>query len=682
MSYLSKLSLANLNPRRNSKSIEIETLLNFIPHAAILIETQSGRITGVNYQAAELVGASPSELVNLKAEELLAGWNEQFPPRRLPLSPELPPSNPIWQSNLELIQRKGTRINIRLSQKELLPRNKHILVIFDTEDELKDSRYQIPQSIYFWDNLLSLAISTQKTSVEQAINQALQAGQALTEASILAIYYVNEQNPGLERYFGIGEANKLPERLSAQELTHLHVPLLWKPDARPLSSLHRTARSSGFSYLASSPLGQSSALIGLLVVADPTKQPTEQLLPLLQHVGSTVTGIIQNHARLSSMEETLQNQALDLAIASALEESVLEGLLVLTPDLMALKLNPAAEAMFGYSNEVAHGQPVKNILIGSETLLPALKEAQQGSGIYDLGNIRLYRRNGQAFLAHIRTLPILKNDSVGGIIVLIQDLSEQEEIKEHAQQLEQRALLGEFTAIFAHEVRNPINNISTGLQLMGMNFPENDPNQDAISRMQQDCDRLEDLMKSVLAISKPADYDMEILDLERVVRRLLERMHPRMVRLNVQYHIQVEPDCPPILGNLRALEQVFNNLISNAVQAMSENGGRLALKIHPLNTLQDFDPGLPSGEAPERKSYVEVTVADTGPGIPKELQDRIFQSFFTTNKEGYGLGLAIAKRIVTAHKGNLYVTSFPGGTVFHVQIPTAEETKDDETRIE
>ncbi len=680
MSYLSKLSFANFSPKRNSKAVEIETLLNYIPHAALLIDTQTGRITGANYRATELVGASPTELNRLKAEEVLAGWNEQFPPQNLLLSPDLPLNNPIWQSNLELIQRDGTRINIRLTQKELLPKDRHILVIFDAEDDFKNNRSQIPQSTYMWENLLNLAASSQKTSFEQGINQALQAGQVLTEAGILAVYYANEQNPGLERYYGVGETDKLPERLSPQDLTHLNVPFLWKPNARSLSSLHRAARSSGFSYLASSPLGKSTALIGLLVVADPIKQPVEQILPFLQHVGTTITGIIQNYTRFTSMEETLQKQALDLAIAGALEESVLEGLFVLTPDLLTLKLNPAAEAMFGYSNEVAQGQPVKNILIGSETLLPALKEAQQGSGTYDLGNMRLYRRNGQAFLAHLRTLPILKNDSVGGIIVLIQDLSEQEEIKEHTQQLEKRALLGEFTAIFAHEVRNPINNISTGLQLMGMNLPEDDPNQDAISRMQQDCDRLEDLMKSVLAISKPADYDMEILNLEIVVRRLLERMQPRMVRFNVQPHLQVEPNLPPVRGNLRALEQVFNNLINNAVQAMSEKGGRLALKIHPLNTYQDFDSSLPPGETPERKSYLEVTVADTGPGIPKELQDRIFQTFFTTNKEGYGLGLAIAKRIVLAHKGNLYVTSFPGGTVFHVQIPTADEPYNDKTR--
>ena len=115
---------------------------------------------------------------------------------------------------------------------------------------------------------------------------------------------------------------------------------------------------------------------------------------------------------------------------------------------------------------------------------------------------------------------------------------------------------------------------------------------------------------------------------------------------------------------------------------MSDEGGHLAIKIQSVNTsnkrvLVPHERWL----TPERLSYVEVSVADTGPGIPRELQEKIFQPFFTTNKNGSGLGLAISKRIITAHKGNIYLTSFPGGTVFHVQIPTSDKTSPDEKRL-
>jgi signal transduction histidine kinase len=152
---------------------------------------------------------------------------------------------------------------------------------------------------------------------------------------------------------------------------------------------------------------------------------------------------------------------------------------------------------------------------------------------------------------------------------------------------------------------------------------------------------------------------MEALELPLLLQRLLERLKPRISRLNIRHDFQVEPGCPPINGNLHALEQVFNNLITNALQVMSETGGSLVVKVQPILTS-------------EGRNCIEVSVADTGPGIPKELQERIFQPFFTTDRNGTGLGLAIAKRIVTAHRGTIRLNSFPGGTIFHVQIPVAE----------
>ena len=142
-------------------------------------------------------------------------------------------------------------------------------------------------------------------------------------------------------------------------------------------------------------------------------------------------------------------------------------------------------------------------------------------------NLHLYRRSGETFLAQVSVLPARIEDSVQGTIILIQDMSEKEQIQAQAQQLEQRALLGEVTAIFAHEVRNPINNISTGLQLMGYNLPDDDPNQEIIARLQSDCDRLGELMKSVLAFSRPTEYEMEAVDIGPLLNRLLDRQRSR-----------------------------------------------------------------------------------------------------------------------------------------------------------
>jgi signal transduction histidine kinase len=298
-------------------------------------------------------------------------------------------------------------------------------------------------------------------------------------------------------------------------------------------------------------------------------------------------------------------------------------------------------------------------LIGADNLVPALQSALQGIATPNLGNVRLHRRDGSAFLAHVQVIPVMVSDRLEEVVILLRDLSEHEQFQLRNEQLEQRALLGEVTAIFAHEVRNPINNLSTGLQLMAMNLPDDDPNQDQINRLNADLNRLTHLMQSVLSFSRSPENKIESVNLSELLPALLERWRPRLVRLNVQHRIQTATQKAIVAGDPRALEQVFNNLIGNAVQAMSDCGGTLSVHLRPV-------------ENPGDRPQVEISVSDDGPGIPEEIRERVFEPFFTTNRNGTGLGLAIARRIINKHKGTITVSSVPGGTAFQVTLPLVE----------
>jgi signal transduction histidine kinase len=162
-------------------------------------------------------------------------------------------------------------------------------------------------------------------------------------------------------------------------------------------------------------------------------------------------------------------------------------------------------------------------------------------------------------------------------------------------------------------------------------------------------------MESVLSFSRPMEYKLVPSDLGVMFRRMIERWRPRFAKANIETILQIEPDVKLIIGDLRALEQVFTNLLSNSIQAMT-SGGVIAIK-------------MANKPSPVDSPEVEITVSDTGPGIPDEIKDHIFEPFVTNNPQGTGLGLAITKRIITAHKGTINVTSFPGGTVFQVTLP-------------
>jgi len=142
--------------------------------------------------------------------------------------------------------------------------------------------------------------------------------------------------------------------------------------------------------------------------------------------------------------------------------------------------------------------------------------------------------------------------------------------------------------------------------------------------------------------------------------RIIERWRPRLSRVNITPVYQVPENLAKVMGDWRALEQVFTNLISNATEAMSQNGGILSVKL-----------GMTT-DSSGRKN-IEVAVSDNGPGIPDEIRGRIFEPFVTTKQTGTGLGLAITKRNITGHRGAIKVESFPGGTVFTVTLPTIKD---------
>jgi two-component system sensor histidine kinase AtoS len=119
---------------------------------------------------------------------------------------------------------------------------------------------------------------------------------------------------------------------------------------------------------------------------------------------------------------------------------------------------------------------------------------------------------------------------------------------------------------------------------------------------------------------------------------------------------QFENDIPKISADSRSLEQVFNNLFSNAREAMVKTGGTLGVYISKAEQIN-------------RSKNVIIKISDSGPGIPDEFLSKIFEPYFSSRPGGTGLGLAITKRIIELHHGQIEVESFPGGTSFIVTLP-------------
>jgi two-component system sensor histidine kinase AtoS len=641
--------------RRTPGLAEIEGLLELLPGANLLVEARNRRILLANALATELSAYTRAELSGMAFTGLIDNLDEA-------VFWEMPAGQPT-PSTLTLRQRNGAKVEVQATRLDLSPRGKWAIIALEKMRVVEQRQAQQRRRAEMMLSMQTISQALMQPDLGHAIHLMLQAGSEITGAEIMGVYLqdltAEGQNVELVCYAYQGPENALPERLPPQDLIHLRGPNFWTPGKRSASSLQRAARGAGLSTLVSVPLGQSHAPIGIVAIAGSQSLEQGSVLPRLQVLADAIDGIIQFHMRASNLEESLEAALHARAVDRTSIDSVEDGIVVLTPELTVARINPSAERALGYTSHEAYGRYVDDILIGTGTLTSALQMALQGVPTLRQDDFRLYRRTGQPFLAQISIVPSMVDEKLVGIAVLIRDLSEQEQIQEQAEQLKQRAILGEVAAVFAHEVKNPINNISTGLQLLAFNLSPGDPHQEIVTRLQRDCERLDGLMKTVLNFARPSEYVMEPVNLGLLVGRLLERYKVRLMQANIQHFLQVEASLPLVNGNTLALEQVFINLINNAVEAMGEKGGTLALKVQTVL-------------GAEGKNFVAVDVADTGPGIPKDVLDRLFQPFFTTKQEGNGLGLVITRRILHAHKGTITPTSYPGAAVFHVHIPVME----------
>lgn len=642
--------------RRVPGLVEIESLLELIPVSALLVDRHSKHIVLANVKATELTTFTRAELAEMQFDILFKGGGSSF-------LESVDLSEPFVETRT-IIKRNKSTIEVQVTGTNLSTPGKWLLLTFEPTALINQRNVEQQRRSELLASMTTLSKALHQSELDQALELFLQAIQKMTAASVLIIYMQSlaedEKDIEIRQLIRYGNTDLLPPQILASDMLQLRKAQYWVPGKRPSTSLHSSARAAGLTYLASAPLGQPEALIGLLVIAGNNAPTPERILYQLEVLANAISALIEQHTRDSNQVRALDEALQENAIYQLVEGEISDSVIILSPELKILRVNRAAEKTLGYSNQEAIGRTIEDILISSQSLKPAYQIARQAVPTLNQENIHLFRRSGQIFLARLSTIPAIVNKKLQGIIILIQDLTEEEQIKAQAQQLEQRALLGEVTAVFAHEVRNPINNISTGLELMAYNLADDDPNQETIARLQSDCDRLSELMKSVLAYARQSDYDLVPLDLGVLISGLLLRFQPKLTRADVKDHIQIDQDLPLIKGDRRALEQVFTNLVTNAVQAMSEGGGTLAIKI------QYQSP------SPDRKNIV-IDVADDGPGIPKENLDRIFQPFFTTKRDGTGLGLAITQRIITAHKGTIQVNSFPGGTVFRIQLPVMED---------
>ena len=344
-------------------------------------------------------------------------------------------------------------------------------------------------------------------------------------------------------------------------------------------------------------------------------------------------------------------------------ERMADGVCVISSETQEVEyINPSLESVFEGDNENIYGEAFFSNSSsyqeyseqeGEPTIFRKEITAANGTQVFDLLATELTNPNGSKsrlfVFRDITERKILEQK----LLDMNKDL--EVKIREQTRALieqEKMATLGEVSAGLAHEIRNPLSAIMSGISLMESGKRTSEEKERILNLIKQEASRLNNSLTDFLLFARPHVPKKVRVDLTSIIKEIIQMVEDdHEIKGDVKIVLDlVKMD--PVWFDDGALRQVIWNITLNALQAM-EGVGKLTFQT------KDLDDG----------SWT-LSVKDTGPGVPDEIRQRIFDPFFSNKKEGTGLGLSIVGRIINIHGGKIECVDAPeGGTIFNISMP-------------
>jgi PAS domain S-box-containing protein len=619
-------------------SEDFRILLDQISNAAILIQLSEKRVIAVNYQYTQLTGFGTDELYHAGLERVLVDVEPE----------KIKDGNALQWS---LIRKNKNPIQT-LVNASFVNQNDQLVLLIIQEIEDKETR---PESLAMrmLEGLLKINETFSDISLETLTQKITQTGRNVFLSKTCTFYMLeSERDQALKIQ---GEDKLFPQSLPAIEMNRLGQIDFWEPGKRVLSEIHRAGRLNNLMSIITLPVTVNNDTSGLLVLAWENMRPGEDWLLLLQIYAEWANILFKNQ----QIQEIVgaKNAVLGLENDQYAQyyENAGDSAILINKENIIIDINQNSAQLLKYTPIELLNQKAAVIFENSE-LADKLAQEDLSEQAFNLNPTVIYDREGSRKPVFYKIVP-LERKGAGRRLLILKDATIQVEAEQKIQQYENKAALGEVIADFAHEVRNPIHSFVSGLQIMKKKADPQDPALETINQMMDDCFRINDLMESVLSYSRQKVENFKDINVELLIRRIFSSMNTKFTRANVSAMVTCKTEMRNVYADQRSLEQVFINIITNAYDAIKPEGGVISVQIAPNETDERF---------------LDVSISDTGPGIPPEIQEKIFEPFVTGKPKGTGLGLAITKRMVEAHKGLIELETYPGGTIFKVILPTQE----------
>ncbi|APZ93718.1 two-component system sensor histidine kinase NtrB [Fuerstiella marisgermanici] len=341
------------------------------------------------------------------------------------------------------------------------------------------------------------------------------------------------------------------------------------------------------------------------------------------------------------------------ALSSTIVENAGDGIVTVDPFGKVLSYNSAAHQLFGRAAEEILAQPIEQLLPDIRLTTTTVGEAVSTTG---------RRQTGDDFPASVSVRKIGEGDQ-SALVIIVRDLTEAHRAEiarttaareQEALRAQQMATLAQLATGVAHEIRNPLTAIKMLIQSTQTDGDSTTLPTEDVQIVEDQIRRMEQSVNALLDFARPSPVERKSLVLRELIPNVIRLLEGQAKKQGVELQFEEVVGDLVLNADRDQLQQLILNLGLNALNVMP-NGGTLAF------SLRNHGDGMAC-----------VLVSDTGPGIAADIFDDIFQPFFTTRKQGVGLGLNICRRIAEEHGGSLTAANGPsGGAVFELCLPSA-----------
>jgi signal transduction histidine kinase len=344
--------------------------------------------------------------------------------------------------------------------------------------------------------------------------------------------------------------------------------------------------------------------------------------------------------------------------------SLSNGVIAITRAGTIAVMNETAYRVLGLEpRDTDIGRPFAEVLRDHPDIIRILGGAFDLSTLPNRAELRL--KNTRKVIGYTLSHVEDTGGNVSGATLFFKDLTRVEQLEERERLRDRLAALGEMAAAIAHEVKNPLAGIEVMAGILRRQLTGVPDAQAALNDIINEAKMANAIVQDVLEFVRPIRLEVERVALPAVVHDAVTMAESHVPRGQTKVSVNLAPDLPTIQGDEHQLRQLFTNLLTNAFEALNGSG---FVDIRASFTEEDHGTMTDARPIP----MIVVEVVDNGPGVPRDIAEKVFSPFFTTKAQGSGLGLAIVRKIVDAHDGRIDLSTRPGGgACFRITLPVS-----------